>query len=215
MDSLQRAAAVLENAIRLYPENGDLHLALGETYEKGQRWEDAIASFRKAVAFETGNTEYLFGLASCLERSGRFDESAAVFEDLLKTDPDDGLALNYLGYMLADRGIRLEEALALVARALEIEPDNGAFLDSMGWVLYRLGDYAQAEQYLDKAVQLGVNGDEESAVIFDHVGDVAEALGKLGKAREYWDKSLERDKTNERVREKLERIGGKQPNDLE
>ena len=212
MDSLDRAVATLEKAVQVLPNDGDLYLALGEAYEQERKWDQAMAAFQKALTLDPENAEYLFGLASFLEQSGRFDESVATFEKLLAIDADHGFALNYLGYMFADKGIRLQEALGLIRRALEVEPDNGAFLDSMGWVHFRLGHYTEAEEYLDKAVQFEqLMGDEENAVIFDHVGDVAEVLGKLDRAREYWSKSLERDATNQRVQEKLERIGGKEP----
>jgi len=48
-------------------------------------------------------------------------------------DPDNAGALNYLGYMLADRNVRLDEAQKLVSKAVELEPQNGAYLDSLGW----------------------------------------------------------------------------------
>ena len=62
----------------------------------------------------------------------------AVFRELLALRPDFAPALNYLGYMNADRGVHLEEALALIEKAVALEPDNGSYLDSLGWVLYRI-----------------------------------------------------------------------------
>jgi tetratricopeptide (TPR) repeat protein len=49
------------------------------------------------------------------------------------------MTLNYLGYMLADKGIKLPEALKLIRKAVELEPMNGAYLDSLGWVYFKLG----------------------------------------------------------------------------
>ena len=49
------------------------------------------------------------------------------------------MTLNYLGYMLADKGIRLPEALKLIRKAVELEPMNGAYLDSLGWAYFKLG----------------------------------------------------------------------------
>lgn len=211
MDSLEAAIKTLERAIQVIPDEGDLYLALGEAYEEARQWDEAMASFQKALMFDPESTEYLFGLASFLEQSGRFNEAVATFEKLLALDSSDALALNYLGYMLADKGIRLEDARSLIERALAFEPDNGAFLDSMGWVLFRLGEYEEAEKYLDRAVQFErIMGDEENAVIFDHVGDVAEALGKLEKARASWAKSLEFNEDNLDVRQKLERAARNQ-----
>ena len=43
---------------------------------------------------------------------------------MIARDPHDAAALNYLGYMLAERGTSLDEAVTLIRRALTIEPDN-------------------------------------------------------------------------------------------
>ena len=55
------------------------------------------------------------------------------------------MTLNYLGYMLADRGTRLDEALDISA-AVALDPANGAYLDSLGWVYYKMGNYELAEE---------------------------------------------------------------------
>ncbi len=49
------------------------------------------------------------------------------------------MTLNYLGYMLADRGIRLPEAVKLIRKAVDLDPMNGAYLDSLGWTYFRNG----------------------------------------------------------------------------
>ena len=63
------------------------------------------------------------------------------------------MTLNYLGYMLADKGIRLPEALEMIRKAVEQEPMNGAYLDSLGWVYFKMGEYELAEENLRQAVE--------------------------------------------------------------
>lgn len=50
------------------------------------------------------------------------------------------MALNALGYTLADRTTRYSEAKALIDKAHQLTPDDPAILDSLGWVNYRLGN---------------------------------------------------------------------------
>ena len=52
-------------------------------------------------------------------------------------DPDNAPALNYLGYMLAERGERLDESVSFLKKALQIEPENGSYLDSLGWAYFK------------------------------------------------------------------------------
>jgi len=63
------------------------------------------------------------------------------------------MTLNYLGYMLADKGMRLPEALKLIRKAVDIDPMNGAYLDSLGWAYFKLGQYEEAEENLRQAVE--------------------------------------------------------------
>ena len=60
---------------------------------------------------------------------------------MLAADPQNATALNYLGYMLADRGVKLDEALGMIKKAVDLDPSNGAYLDSLGWAYFRLGKY--------------------------------------------------------------------------
>ena len=61
--------------------------------------------------------------------------------------PEHGPALNYLGYMLAERGERLTESVDLIKRALETEPDNGSYLDSLGWAYFKDGKFDLAVEH--------------------------------------------------------------------
>ena len=202
-----RAAQAFERSAREHPTDGDLLDFLGTALRQLGRWSEAIGAFQKAIALDPVNTNYLFDLASTLERSGAFDQAVTAFERLLEIDPEHPYALNYLGYMLADRGVRLDESLRLLEEAVAMEPSNGAFKDSLGWVYFRLGQTKKAEELLDQAIELlGEEHSEEDAVIFYHVGDVAYALGKMGKAKEYWRKSLEIDPNNPDVQTKLEQL---------
>ena len=77
-------------------------------------------------------------------------------------DPLSAPALNYLGYMLADRGQKLPEALSLIERALKVDPDNPSYLDSQAWTLFKMkrprGGRAAARQGACDARQLGHPG---------------------------------------------------------
>ncbi len=97
--------------------------------------------------------------------------------------------LNYLGYMLAERGQRLDEAVTLIAQAVKIDPFNGSYLDSLGWAYFKQGKLDQAREYLVKAgEQMPVN-----SVVQDHVGDVLFALRDVDGAIAAWQRALNGD----------------------
>jgi len=109
-----------------------------------------------------------------------------VLRQLIAKDPNNAIALNYLGYMLAERGERLGESVDYIKRALAIDPDNGSYLDSLGWAYYKSNKLDLAVDNLKKAAdQLGRN-----SVIQDHYGDVLFKLGRYEDAITAWDRAL-------------------------
>ena len=207
----EQALAHFEEAVSADSLYSEAYLHWGIALERLERWEAAIGKLERAAELEIDKGPVLFYLASSYEQAARhldrmdfFDRAVETFERLLEFNPNDSYALNYLGYMYADKGIRLEVAVDLLMRAISLEPENSAFLDSLGWAYFRLGQLQQAEQYLHQALALmGEDELEEQAVIFDHAGDIASALGKEGEARTHWQKVLELAPDNEEVRLKL------------
>jgi len=113
---------------------------------------------------------------------------------ILEREPDNAMALNALGYTLADRNERLHEALSMLQRAAELEPDDPAVRDSLGWVYYRLGDLERAEQLLRGA--FAEFPDQEVAA---HLGEVLWRQGNKKEARKVWKQGLEQSPDSELI----------------
>ena len=113
------------------------------------------------------------------ERIGRMDIAETDLRAILAIDENNATALNALGYSLANKTDRFAEAYVLIERALAIQPDSPAIQDSMGWVLYKLGQYEDALQYL----RLAQDGLYDPEVIAHH----AEVLWKLNRVDEALD----------------------------
>ncbi|MEE3234194.1 MAG: tetratricopeptide repeat protein [Candidatus Latescibacterota bacterium] len=202
-----------EQAWHLEQMQGQVALQWGIALQQLRRWDQAIEKLQVALEKIPDQTSILFYLGMCYERASQeknnekyFWEGEALFERLIEIDPDDAFALNYLGYMYAEKGVKLEMAVGLLLRAVEINPKNSAFLDSLAWAYFRMGNVESAAEYIAKAIEQ-IDGDEgiELAVIFDHAGDVSEAIGDVTAARKHWLRALEIDQGNDLVRSKLER----------
>jgi len=101
-------------------------------------------------------------------------------------DPLNSSASNYLGYMLADRGVRLDESVKYIQKALELEPGNAAYLDSLGWAYFKMGRYDLAENPLQKAATRIQN----DPTIHEHLGNLYLRQGKTGMAEAEWQRAL-------------------------
>ena len=96
------------------------------------------------------------------------------------------MTLNYLGYMLADKGLHLPEALKMIRKAVDQEPWNGAYLDSLGWVYFKMGEYELAEDNLRQAVARN----QTDPTVHEHMGDLYEKTGRIRQAAEQWQLSI-------------------------
>jgi tetratricopeptide (TPR) repeat protein len=135
------------------------------------------------------DTATQIALSDLYKESGREPDAERVLRQLLEIEPANATALNHLGYMLAEGGRQLEEAARLVERALELDPGNPAFLDSLGWALFKRGDLAGAEKYLNQAVaQMPRNSEVQ-----DHVGDLHARQGRWAEAIAAWTRALDGD----------------------
>ena len=184
---IDEAAGEVRAALKGQPDRqGSLQLA--QIYEKGKRWTEmgqALDDAEKLATSDDDKENIYFMRGAMLERMKKYDASEAEFRKVLDLNPENAGALNYLGYMLADRDVRLDEAYQLIKKALDLEPDNGAYLDSMAWVYFRQGKLNEAETLLVKALE-----HMQDPTVHDHLGDVYFKLGKTKDAVAQWQASL-------------------------
>lgn len=178
-------------------------LAAAQAYQRAERYEASIPLLQRLQQLHPDDLGSGFLLGTAYERTGRHEEAIAQFRRLLEIQPDFHAALNYLGYIWAERGENLEEALSLARRAVALAPDNGAYVDSLGWAYFRLGHFEQAREALERAARL----EPGDATLQEHLGDVYVALGQTDKALEVYRRALELGEENaEQVRRKLDSL---------
>jgi tetratricopeptide (TPR) repeat protein len=189
---------------QLHGDSGDreVHLTLAQMYTRLRRWKDAADEIDAAEAIpshkdnETANAGtvsqddkiYIYFLRGALdERQKHYDSAEEQFRKILAIDANNAMTLNYLGYMLGDRGVKLDDALTMVQKAVQEDPQNGAYLDSLGWVYFKMGQYALAEANLRKASErMG-----QDPAVHDHLGELYEKTGRLKMAASQWEQSLQ------------------------
>jgi tetratricopeptide (TPR) repeat protein len=151
------------------------------------------------------NEYFYFQFGAACERSGNAEDAEKNFRKCLEVAPNFAEALNYLGYMWAEKGIRLNEARTMIEKAVQIEPKNAAYLDSMAWVSYKQKDFPGALGWARKAVDAS---DQPDPTLLEHLGDIYKGLNEPAKAREAWQQSLALE-PNEDIRKKVQALGAK------
>lgn len=171
-----------QEALRLY-------LLEAELLNKNKDYAAAFDLLTEGLEEMPGQVELLYTRALLAEQLDRVEVLEADLRAVLEKNPDDGNALNALGYTLADRyPDRLEEARKYLDRALELKPNEPAVLDSYGWLQYRLGNFEAALPYLRRAYE--AIADPE---IGAHLGEVLWESGHQDEARKVWRESYKKD----------------------
>jgi tetratricopeptide (TPR) repeat protein len=181
--------ALVKSLLTNTDEDRGVWLALGQMYVRARRWKEAEEAFDKADPLTTkkeDRTYLLFVRGELAERQKHIEPAEQYFRQALELEPESAMTLNYLGYMLADKGMKLPEALKMIRKAVELEPMSGAYLDSLGWVYFKMGQYELAEENLRQAVER----DTTDPTVHDHLGELYEKTGRIRLAAAQWELSL-------------------------
>jgi tetratricopeptide (TPR) repeat protein len=189
MGQVSEAVNQLQALMNNTPADRELYLSVAQVYSQAKQFAEAEQAVNKALGFSSKPEEQeysRFMLGSIYERQKKYDLAEEQFKKVLAVDPLNASAANYLGYMLADRGVRLEESVKYIQKALELEPNNGAYLDSLGWAYYKMNRCDLAEPHLEKAARLM----SDDPTIHEHLGRLYLRMGKETLAEQEWERAL-------------------------
>lgn len=180
-----------------------LYLIEAEALAGKQQEEQAWQLIQKALEEFPDDLNLLYTRAMLAENRDDLGQLETDLRFILERDPDNTMALNALGYTLADRTTRYQEAEQLINTAFELSPNDPAILDSKGWVNYRLGNLDEAERFLRQALK-----DYPDHEVAAHLGEVLWAQGKQSEAREIWAEALKKQPDSKVLRSTMQRLTG-------
>jgi tetratricopeptide (TPR) repeat protein len=153
-------------------------LNLADSYAQAGRYDEAIATFRRALELRPTDADGWNDLGNVLALVGRAEEALAHFERALELKPDFAEAYSNYGHALQSVG-RSDDALRQYRRALELKPNHPGALNNLGAELAQRGEAAEAREVLERAVRVRP-GDAAS---HDNLASVLRQLGR-------WDEAL-------------------------
>ncbi|HEY3824062.1 MAG TPA: tetratricopeptide repeat protein [Bryobacteraceae bacterium] len=177
-----------------FSKDRDALITLAQVQDKAKRFDDERRSLDSADSLSKSPEDKQtieFARGAMYEREKNFDAAEKAFRSVLEVEPENPGALNYLGYMYADRGVRLEEAQQMILKALNLDPDNGAYQDSLGWVYFKLNKLDEAADEL----RLAVDKVGKDPTVHDHLAEVYFKQGKFREAIQQWEASIAEWKT--------------------
>lgn len=177
-DSISEERYLLEARIYLEMDNrAKAKAALNEGLKK--------LAYSKSMYYEA---------AMLAEQDGDLKTAEKHLKKAIEIDPEFSGAYNSLGYSLLESAPRrIKEAERYINRAYELDPTDPFILDSKGWLAFKQKKYAEAEKYLNEALDKLPELDVylHLTELYWTTGKKSRALELLKKAEKEWPDSIE------------------------
>ncbi|MHB1286606.1 MAG: tetratricopeptide repeat protein [Leptospirales bacterium] len=172
----------------LHESHPDLAIALyihGSAEMGLKKYGHALKDFQ-AVVNNTKNQGPIYLLMSIAsQKTGDTQREKKYLELGLKNSPNDPNILNNMAYYLANTENKLPKALDYAQRALKLNPQPGV-QDTVGYILFRMGQYSQAEDHFKTAYGAHFRDPE----FLYHMGMNEWKMGKRNVASDHLRKSI-------------------------
>jgi tetratricopeptide (TPR) repeat protein len=185
-----------------------LQVAIARTLVGASKYQEAVNRLNriKPQITDQEKSEFSGLLSLALHNSGKFEEAAGVYKQVLDENPNSFAALNNLAYLLATNLNRPAEALPYAARAAESAPNDPQVLDTLGWVQFLAGHHDEAEATLRRSVRIRpfTANTYHLAEVMIKDGQTRYATELLDMARQFAQQSADKqmlDKVNVRLKE--------------
>lgn len=199
----ETAHQYLQSLRQQYPEHAvRLYLMESELLLKQNQLETGQELLTEALLIYPQHPNLLYVRSMFSEKRGNLVLMEQDLRAMIQQDDSNALALNALGYVLANRTDRFDEAYQLISRALAVKPDDPAILDSLGWVEFRRGNLPEALALLQRAY--AAFADHEVAA---HLGEVLWQLDRRDEAIAIWQKALSTTPDSRYIAETVQRLG--------
>jgi tetratricopeptide (TPR) repeat protein len=189
-NALDEAIKDGENALSLFPNQAWMNYLVGVAYLQKKVPAKAISYLKNTVALNLEDRDLsaqsYSALGDCYHELKDNAKSDAAYDKALTFNADNAYTLNNYAYYLSIRGEQLDKAAQMSKHSIDLQPNTASFEDTYAWILFKLKKYADAKEWIEKALQ---HGKAESAVQTEHYGDIMFQLGNTEVAIQNWKKA--------------------------
>jgi protein O-GlcNAc transferase len=176
----------LSEGFSVKSESAEIHFKTGNELKDAGKFDEAIASYQKALEIEPDSVEALNRLGEVYFVRGRLAEALAVCQQALKIQPDFAVGYKTLGNVLQGQG-KIDAAIRAYSKAVEIKPEFAEAHSNLGSMFYKQGRLESAVSCYERALELK----PDLAAVHSNLGKVLQQLGRLDEAMACWRKALE------------------------
>lgn len=158
LERFKEALPVLEAALALAPDSGEIRFHQATALERSGRFAEAEAVFEALIAAEPDNAAALNYLGYMrIERGTGVGRGLELVQGALRLDPTNGAYVDSVGWGLFKLG-RLAEATEVLERATRLLPNDPTVLEHLGDSCLALGAPDRARDAYRRALALAPDG---------------------------------------------------------
>ncbi|MCF7892409.1 MAG: tetratricopeptide repeat protein [Candidatus Omnitrophica bacterium] len=157
-----------KKAIKLDPRNIFNYITIANTYTVKARmnkddkyFQNALDWLKKAKNIDPDHKKLPFVFGYCYLYMGEYDKAIINLEKAVRNNPKEEEPLEILlnayngkAYQAYKEGKNLEEGIDIIDKALSYQPENGIFLSTKAELLYKMGRYQEAYEYIKRGIAL-------------------------------------------------------------
>jgi putative PEP-CTERM system TPR-repeat lipoprotein len=173
------AIALADKAFQVAPSSTTA-IALANYKATGGDVDGALTVYNDWLQDHPDDLAVRMSTANTLQMYDREAEAARHYEEVLKADADNAVALNNVAWIVREQDP--EKALEYARRASTIAPDSGEVLDTLAVIEYLNKDYKRASRTIERALKAVPDNPSiiyHSAMIAAADGDEATARNTL------------------------------------
>jgi len=202
---LDETIRISEKCMEIFPEELMFPYYLGTAYYQKKDYKSAIATFEKAIQLipaekAPSKSDFYSMIGDAYFKMRETDKAFNAYEEALKYNDKNIMALNNYAYYLSLMKKDLSKAERMSAITVKMEPNNATYIDTYAWIFFKQGNFPLAKIFMEQAI----NKDRtNSAELFDHYGDILYFSDEKEKAVEQWEKARDAGKNTATVNRKI------------
>jgi putative inorganic carbon (HCO3(-)) transporter len=206
IQNFEKAVALNDRVEEAYLGLGDGHFWMGKIGKDRRHWREAELAYRKVIELDSHRALGYFRLGQLLLEKRQPQESLSYFRKAIEADFRYGGRTLEAANELQRQG-RLEEAERVYRKLLKWKPGDSNVANDLAVLLAESGRLDEAVEVWNKAI----TRDPSNSDLYFNLGMAYEQKGSDDLALDNYQKALSIDSTDQRAREGLERLRGRQP----
>lgn len=180
-----KAAEKFEEALRIDPENAEVHSRLAWAYLQAEDFEKAVKTYRRlAEELKPDDCNSYMSLGFAYMRQELTDQAIVAYEKALTLCPDDPNAFTQMARAYAAAGYETE-AIEAYRRGIELNPNDVASYEALASLLYKRKLYPEAIATYEAVLAMPNHGKDEKWVV-----GASKRLGLMYKWAENCEKAI-------------------------